>query len=118
MTGLAGSEGGGLNLDSDDADGNEEEVEWPTVARVEKLILLELLLACLEDLRGCGCDFWSSWVLGLCAVFSGGWRVKVRYKAAIAMRCGGYSKQSSERYVSLIIDQAACNADSESTSCP
>ena len=30
--------------------------------------------------------------------------MKLRYMAAIARRCGGYSKQISERYVSLIID--------------
>lgn len=33
-----------------------------------------------------------------------GWRTQVRYTAVIAMRCGGYSRHRSDRYVSLIIN--------------
>jgi hypothetical protein len=54
-TGLAGRDGGGLNLDKEDAEGNAGlDPECPTVAKVEKLMLLELLLACLDDRLGCG----------------------------------------------------------------
>jgi hypothetical protein len=33
-----------------------------------------------------------------------GWSMQVRYIAAIAMRCGGYIRHRSDRYVSLIIN--------------
>ena len=63
--GFAGREGGGLNLAREEVD---EEV-CPTVANAEKLMLLELLLACLDDRRGCGL---SSGEDGFDAVLSGG----------------------------------------------
>lgn len=36
-----------------------------------------------------------------------GWKTRVAYIAAIAMRCGGYNKQRSERYVSLMTNLVA-----------
>ena len=42
--------------------------------------------------------------------------MKLRYIAAMARRCGGYRRQISERYVSLIIDLLK-GQDDESIEC-
>jgi hypothetical protein len=66
-------------------------------------------LACREERRGwreaaseasevsCSDD-------GVCSGRVGGCRMKVRYIAAMAIRCGGWRRQSWDLYVSLIMD--------------